>query len=171
MKENILIFSTKRLAVRRFRAEDAELLYRYSGEPDKKEIPTEVYDSLEATKRELDLVIANYRIMHFPFRYAIVLKEENRLIGDLSFKRLPDYNTQINIKIADEYQRKGYGTEVLKASAEYAKVRLGLDRVYALVKADNAAGRGMVEKADFLLEKEFEKDWFGVKAPVCRYII
>ena len=131
MKDNILLFVTDRLAVRRFKQEDAHLLYKYSREESHKELPNDIFDSEEDAESRLDLAISNYRIEHLPAYFGVIRKEGNVLIGVLSFKRRPDYNVQINISIAEEYQSKGYGTELVKAAAEYAKKHFGIDEIYA----------------------------------------
>lgn len=171
MKENILLFVTDRLAVRRLIQDDAELLYKYSREESHKELPNDIFDSLEDAESRLDLAISNYRIEHLPVYFGVVKKEGNILIGVLSFKRRPDYNIQINISIAEEYQSKGYGTELVKAAAEYAKHHFGIDAVYACPRSTNVAARSTLDKAGFMLLEEKETDWFGSEQPVCVYQI
>ncbi|HOO80246.1 MAG TPA: GNAT family N-acetyltransferase [Lachnospiraceae bacterium] len=169
MKENIVLFMTKRLAVRRLHADDDYLLYQYSGEESNRELPNEVFDSIDDVRKHLDLVIANYRRMQYPLRYAIVLKEKNLLIGTVSFKRMPDYNIQLNIMIAKEYRNMGYATEAVEAAVDYIKDHRGVEEVYALARTENMAARNVMEKAVFLLLTEYEADWFGMVSTFCKY--
>lgn len=169
MKNNILLFVTEDLAVRRFKEDDAETLYGFSGQISHKEIPNDIFDSLEDTKRHLDIAIGNYRIEHLPVHYAIVLKKGNRLIGSIAFKRMEDYNIQVSIFIAEPYQNKGYGTQIAKAAAEFGKEHFAVDNIYACPRSVNEQAKKVFEKAGYALLDESEKEWFGEYQPVCRF--
>ncbi|MBR1470727.1 MAG: GNAT family N-acetyltransferase [Lachnospiraceae bacterium] len=169
MKDDILIFTTKRLAVRRFVQRDAELLYAYSREPENHDLPNDMFDSIEEARRRLDIVIGNYRMPHYPLRYAVVRKEGMELIGNIAFKRMEDYNIQLNVMIASKYQNRGYGAEVMRGAVEYGKKALALEEVYALMKTENAQARAAFEQAGFQMVGEYETDWYGERCPVCKY--
>ena len=66
MKENIVLFTTKNLAVRRLKSEDADLIYKYSRQESHKELPNDIFDSVEDARRRMDNAISNYRIEHLP---------------------------------------------------------------------------------------------------------
>ncbi len=169
MKERVTVFTTKRLAVRRYILKDAEPLYEQAKELDADFWSGDRFESLEDAKKRLDLVVANYQILHYPIRYAVVLKEGNRLIGSLAYKRMPDYNIREVIILASDVRRKGLGTELAAAAAEYAKKNLGLESIYAVMPFDLAEGRGTAEKAGFTLISEGDEPWYMAEKPVCRY--
>ncbi len=171
MKENILLFVTSNLAVRRLVPDDAELLYKYSQEASNKELPNDIFDSLEDARRRLDLVIANYRIEHLPVYFGVVLKSENKLIGVLSYKRMPDYNIMINFSIAEEYQHHGYATELIRAAGDNVKEHLSVDKAFVCIRSSNEYARRALEAAGFSLIEEGEHEWYGTMQPICKYRI
>lgn len=171
MKENIVLFTTKNLAVRRLKSEDADLIYKYSRQESHKELPNDIFDSVEDARRRMDNAISNYRIEHLPLFFAVVYKPENIVIGVLSYKRMPDYNIQINVSITEDYQNRGLGTELVKSSADFAKDHFGIDTVYACTRSINAPARSALEKAGFMLVSEEEQNWFGTMQPICKYEI
>ena len=159
MKENVLLFVTSNLAVRRLVPDDAELLYKYSKEASNKELPNDIFESLEDAKRRLDLVIANYRIEHLPVYFGVVLKSENKLIGVLSYKRMPDYNIMINFSIAEEYQHHGYGQRAFKMMTEYAEQQLHL-KMNAKCYKENTSSYRMILGCGYTLCGEDENFYY-----------
>lgn len=171
MKKNVFLFATKRLAVRRYKPEDAELLYKYSQQTSNKELPNEVLDSVDKAKTYVEMAIHSCRMGHLPIRYAIVLKETSEMIGALSYKATPERGVQLTIMIAEDFQNKGYATEITEAAVEYAKNQEGLEEIYAFVRSANIPAVNVIEKAGFILMEEYEADWFGNCALFRKYKI
>lgn len=169
MKKNIFLFTTKRLAVRRYNLEDAELLYEYSRQTSNRELPNEVLDSLDHAKTYVEMAIHSCKMGHLPIRYAIVLKETGDFIGALSYKATPNREVHLTIMIAEEYQGKGYASEIIGAAVENVKKLEGIGEVYAFVRNGNTAAVSIVEKAGFVLLEEYEADWFGNTCIFRRY--
>ncbi|MBP5683860.1 MAG: GNAT family N-acetyltransferase [Bacilli bacterium] len=73
----------------------------------------------------------NYSIDNHLFNFAIVLKEENKVIGGVQLSNI-DYTNRIaggGIWINEKYQGKGYGREAFGAKIQYAFETLGLRRL------------------------------------------
>lgn len=167
--KNVFLFMTDRLAVRQYREDDVERLFHYSQQKSARELPNEVFEDLEEAGSYIEQAMLNYRVIHYPHRYAVVLKSENKMIGTLTFKRMQDLNIRVDILIGEEYQKKGYATELAAASSEYAKQKLGLKELYAVIRSKNEVGKRLLEKAEFLFTEEYEEDWFGTPNLIQKY--
>lgn len=171
MKKNVFLFATKRLAVRRYKLEDAELLYEYSRQTSNKELPNEVLETVEHAKSYVEMAVHSCRMGHFPIRYAIVLKETGEMIGALSYKATPERGVQLTIMIAEAFQNNGYATEITEGAVAYAKNQEGIEELYAFVRAGNVAAINVIEKVGFVMMEEYEADWFGNRAIFRKYKI
>ena len=63
------------------------------------------------------------------FYYAIVLRDNNKVIGGTSLELKPNNRNKGGIWLNQKYTGKGYGTEVWKARAEFAFYTLGLSEL------------------------------------------
>ena len=71
--------------------------------------------------------------------YSVVLKPENKVIGEISF--FDSYNKREKIEIGyilnPKYHGKGYATEMLGAVLDYLKSELGIKTIIARVNGKN----------------------------------
>lgn len=84
--------------------------------------------------------------------YAIWLIEtmDGLRVGDLCFKGLlADGSVEIGYGILTEYQGRGYATEAVGASVEWALTQPGVNRVEAETDPDNRASQRVLEKCGF----------------------
>lgn len=159
--KKVFLFATKRLAVRFYQLGDAELLYEYSRQTSNKELPNEVLENLDNAKTYVEMALHSCKMGHFPMRYAIVLKETGEMIGALSYKATPERRVQICIMIAEQFQGKGYATEIAEGAIAYAKNKEGIEELYAIIRSGNTPAICVAENVGFILMEEYEADWFG----------
>lgn len=166
------LFEMDRLAVRRFRDEDAPLLFQYSQEAcTKEQLPDEVLDSLEDTEERLKFFRENYKSKTYPLVYAVALKDTGLLIGHTGFSSIGGGNIEIEYAIATAHQGKGYASELIKPLAQWALDNLSVRRVYGIVKASNIPSWRCLEKAGFTLLKEETRDFLGARRAVRTYVL
>ena len=67
---------------------------------------------------------------------------------------------EVGFIFAAESQGKGYGYESLRAVCDYAFNEGGIRRLTATVTVGNAASRGLLEKAGFVLEGELRENYW-----------
>jgi RimJ/RimL family protein N-acetyltransferase len=65
-----------------------------------------------------------------------------------------DYGVALRLAFTPEAQGKGYGPELGRAALDFAFDVAGLDRVAAITRADNVAGRRALEKCGMRHERE-----------------
>lgn len=82
---------------------------------------------------------------------AIVLKENNRVIGGTSIESINKRNGTANgwIWLNEKYQKNGYGTEAFSARIKYAFEELGLRRIECGYFPGNVQSEKMQKKLGF----------------------
>ena len=83
------------------------------------------------------------------YELAVVMKDEDQLIGGCGLKRNNDSETVASLGFAvnPDYQNRGYATEATVALAEFAFTTLGLSKVFAECDTRNVASYMVMEKA------------------------
>jgi UDP-4-amino-4,6-dideoxy-N-acetyl-beta-L-altrosamine N-acetyltransferase len=94
---------------------------------------------------------------------GIVIKEEDKLIGNIGMHRIsiPHRQAGLGIFIGNKDQwSKGYGTEALNLMLDYAFNQINLHRVYLSVMSFNARAIRAYEKVGFKREGIFREHVF-----------
>ena len=83
--------------------------------------------------------------------WTAILKSENRMIGDLCIVGEPNAEGEIEIGYGtyEEFQGKGYMTEIVSGIIEWAKSQKIVSAVIATTDKTNAASFKVLEKNDF----------------------
>lgn len=73
--------------------------------------------------------------------WTLILKSENRMVGDLCFKGKPNYDGEIEIGYGtyDDFQRKGYMTEAVGAMINWAAMQPKVKCITAETEKPNVA--------------------------------
>ncbi|WDV45710.1 GNAT family N-acetyltransferase [Clostridiaceae bacterium M8S5] len=153
------IITTDRLIVREFSLEDTEEVYKFSQEESlKKWMPDQVYEDIQVAKKVLEFLISKYTSnlenIDYPYVMGVELKD-TKLIGHVGLSKIKE-GIEIGYAIGEDYQRKGYASEVVKAFAKWSKENLNLPVLYGVVKSDNIASCKTLEKAGFTYQNEEE---------------
>ncbi|MCQ2521019.1 MAG: GNAT family N-acetyltransferase [Lachnospiraceae bacterium] len=170
MQQNIMLYTTKHLAIRRLAMEDADALYELSQSKWCDKFPNECYDDPSEVKADIESIQAHYQMGHFPHRYGIVLKSENKLIGTVSLKLNSKREIKISMMLMDAYRGKGYAVETLDSMVEYAKKKYSKDRIFAYSRVDSEWAAKLLEKVGFTAQEEFDDDFFGQRIRFRAYV-
>lgn len=103
----------------------------------------------ELSQRELDKFTATNSPDHVAVGAVLNGTAETKPIGIARYIRLPEqpHVAEIAITIADNYQRMGLGSHLLRVLAKFAK-RNGISEFNALVHIENIAMLGMLGRID-----------------------
>jgi RimJ/RimL family protein N-acetyltransferase len=138
------MIETKRLLVRKFLESDAADLYEYLSRPEIYEFePGGVPASLKRVEE-----LAARRASGNEF-YAVVLKENQKMIGHLYFAQTApvEFLTwDLGYIFNPDYQRCGYASESARALIEYGFANMGIHRVEAHCNPKNTASWRVMEK-------------------------
>ncbi len=97
------------------------------------------------------------------FKYAVVLKEGNRLIGASTLMNVPD-EPEVGWTVHRDFWRQGYGTEIGMTMLRLGFDMLGLRRIIAGCNAKNHGSYRIMEKIGMRREACFVKAQLGSSA-------
>ena len=146
---------TSRLILRSLVPEDADSLRRWLA---RDEIYT--YWGRKASKgeREPELMFIDPRpwVKRKPdpdFKWGIVLKETNAVIGDVSIFDIENARMgSVGYRLDPDLWGHGYVTEALRAAVEFVFTHTELDRLHATADVRNTASNRVLEKCGFVHE-------------------
>jgi len=156
--------TTPRLLLREYRADDWRTVWAYQSDPRYLRyydwtVRTES-DVQDFVQRLIDWRGADPRIK---FQFAVVLQEENRLIGSCGIRKEIEDARQADIgyELDPPYWGRGYATEAARALLAFGFRELRLHRIWARCVAENIASAQVMERLGMRLEGHLrENDWF-----------
>ena len=149
------VIETPRLILRHFVGADLDALAELMADADFMRFSSGVFTREQTATFLFDRVIAPARAGS-PSQFALVLREENRLIGYCGFfRQVVDQLNEIEIgyRLHRDYWNRGLATEGAQAVRNYAFDVLKLERVISLIHPENHASRRVAEKSGMKLEK------------------
>jgi RimJ/RimL family protein N-acetyltransferase len=158
-----MILSTRRLLLREFEERDWRTLLEYQSKPEYLRYNPWTYRT-EIDVRSYVRMFMDWRdeSPRKKFQLAIVLKEENRLIGNCGI-RLPQahaHTADIGYEIDDRYWQRGYATEAATALLAFGFEQLYLHRIWAQCVLENTASAHVLEKIGMTYEGcQRESEW------------
>lgn len=140
---------TKRLILRDYVQGDWERVHLYGSLPDFSKYDTWGPNTLEDTKNFISYTIKeNEKDPRSQFEFAVILKENNLLIGGCGIRRDWERGSvaSIGYAINPDSQGKGYATESAEALIALGFGKLNLRVIYATCDTRNAASYKVMEK-------------------------
>lgn len=148
------ILEGDRIVMRKIAKTDAQDMYDYARDPCvTKYLLWQPHESFSYTKRYLEEVMRQYKAHSF-FDFAIVSKEDNRMIGTCGFTRLDPFNhsAEIGYVLSSHHWNCGLASEACAMILRFAFCNLGLHRVEARYMPGNVASRRVMEKNGMVFE-------------------
>lgn len=145
--ESLPTLHTPRLLLRDVEPADAEAIFAYSSNP-------VFYQSLgRRIPPSLEHVTANIQKQleknsRMPRNWMIVLKDENRLIGDCGFNdyRPDNRRAEINYAVDPAFWNRGVATEAALCVLEFAFDQLKFSRIQAICSTANQRSEAVLKK-------------------------
>lgn len=156
------VLETSRLFLRELTLGDAEKLSLVLSDPISMRYYPEAFSSGKVRQWIL-WNVDNYRSHGFGL-WAVILKEENELIGDcgITLQNIEgNLLPEIGYHIRNGYCGKGFATEAAKACIDFAFGTAGFDAVYSYMKEDNIPSRRVAEKSGMAFVRCFQKNIDG----------
>lgn len=140
---------TKRLILRRWRADDVEPFAALNGDPDVMEFFPKLYD-VEETAAMINRMEEGFKENDYGL-WAVELKETGEFVGmvGLSSPRFTAHFTpcvEVGWRIAKHHWNKGYATEGALEALKDGFDRLGLQEIVAMTAAHNKRSMRVMEK-------------------------
>ncbi len=174
-KDATMIFSSERLTLRAFEPDDAAVLHAYLNHPvltGRRYIPWSVSNELPLSVAQVESILEKWAGAEKQFNLAVVASGVEKVIGHASCDWGWDpHCPRISLVIAPDYQRQGYGSEVLSLLLCYLfehtqahNVTGGMNdwnqAAWAFAQAHGFEESGRMRRVG-LREGEFY-DWIGV---------
>lgn len=168
-----IILETERLILREIISEDAEAFFLMDSNPEVVKYVgvkplTDISQSIEIVEN-----IKNQYTEYGVGRWAVIRKEDNKIIGWSGLKFIKEIDNHQNIhdlgyRFTPEYWGKGYATESSVAVLNYGFNNMKLDKIYAYADVENKASNHVLKKLGFEEKGTFidEGDncfWFELK--------
>jgi len=150
------VLKTNRLLLRPFSIDDVQdVFYCWENDPDvSKYMFWSSHNNIDKTK-EWILFEINQIDKDDWYRFAIVLKKTNELIGTgLIYYEEEMKCFEIAYNLGKKYWQKGYASEAMQTIIQFAKEKLQLKEIAARVAKENIASIKVIEKLGFQYEKD-----------------
>jgi len=152
-----MITETDRLEIRELTSNDKNSLFEiYSDKEAMKYRNTKPFDSLDEVEKMLAKTFQKFEFSE-EFRYAVIQKEGNELIGTFLIIPLSKNECEIGYSIGKKYWKKGYGKELLIGMLKYIS-SLTYIKVLATSRKENIASLKLLEKIGFKLSSKKDID-------------
>lgn len=148
------VLETERLVLRKLALSDAEDVFEYAKNPEvSKYLTWDAHTSIDDTLTYLNFVLGGYANGKTG-NWAIVDKEENKVIGAISFVQFDKQNSygEIGYTLSYDYWNKGIMTEALKRVIRFSFEDMKINRVQALHFVENPASGRVMQKANMSYE-------------------
>ena len=158
------VVETKRLILRQFTLEDAADNYRIYTDPENMRFMGRQPDSVEFEREHLQKHIANYYENYGFGLWAVVLKENNELIGRCGFLYQQIEATQefeITYLIDKHFWGKGLATEAAREVVRLGFEKYEFPRIVAVINPENVGSVRVAEKLGMAYERDVNFKDFG----------
>lgn len=141
-----------RIYLRPVQLSDAEDMYEYASDQETTRFVFDTHQSLEGTKEN----IARYFMASPLGKYAIVLKENHKMIGTIELRVEETHKkAELGYTLSKDHWNKGYTTEAGKLVLRLGFEMLELERIFAFYDERNAASGKVIEKLGMTYEGTF----------------
>lgn len=143
-----------------FEDDDAMLEYWVADEKIQSLYSEPVYTTKDAVKELLQTYITSYKKSDY-YRWAIILKDNNKCIGQIAYFLMDSKNNfaEIEYCIGSEFQNRGLATEATKAVIAFGFNKINLHKVQICHKSINIPSKRVIEKSGCTYEGTL-RDYF-----------
>lgn len=150
-----VIIETKRLFLRTFTLDDAELVYNLNLDPDVIRYTGDPIKNIEHAKQVLEQTILPQYALYNHGRWAVLTKHDLQFIGWCGLKTRPERNeVDLGYRFLKSSWGKGYATEAAFASLKYGFEKLGLQKIIGRAMPQNLASLRVLEKCGMLYSRD-----------------
>ena len=156
------IIETERLVLRRIIIEDAPDYFLLRSNVDAmKHICKPLQTNIEEAKT---LIYKINEMVNFNdgIGWGVCLKNENRMIGTVSFHKIEKehYRAEIGYMLEPSYWKKGIISEAVKAIIDYGFNELNFHSIEAHIDPANIGSEKILQKCNFVKEAYYKENYF-----------
>ena len=162
---------TERLLITELTPDMAQVLHENSLDEDTRRfVPDEVFETAEAAGEAIAFLASQYGRFDGPQVYAVLTRAGRRNIGYVQMVPLGGGVWEVGYHIAKAYTGNGYATEAVRAFLPVMENAIGIDEVYGICLAENAASVRVLKKCGFEPVFEGVGDYQGEQREIFRSI-
>jgi RimJ/RimL family protein N-acetyltransferase len=170
------LISTTRLNLRKYVPNDWIRVHLYASIPKFSQFDVWGPNSIEDTKDYVaNCIEETSKSPILRHELAVVLKDQDLLIGGCGLKRTNDFETAASLGFAvnPDFQNQGYAAEVAAALIDFGFGTLGLSRIFAECDTRNTASYKVMEKVGMIrvATERDDREVKGVMTDSYRYEI
>jgi ribosomal-protein-alanine N-acetyltransferase len=158
------VLETERLILRKFTPADAVRNYQIYTDPENMKFMGNPPDSVESEGENIQKHIDNYYDQCGYGMWAVILKENNQLIGrcGLIYQQVGDTKeVEVSYLLDNPFWGKGFATEAARQTIKLGFEKYRLPRIIALINQKNTASVRVAEKIGLKFEKNVVYKDFG----------
>jgi len=153
-----MILETPRLYLRHFTLDDAQRLSEYRNKKEVAKYQTWNKYSYRDAKKRIHYCLKHQNIEERGnYQFAIILKENNKLIGDLFVEIDKSRSFVLGYTFDSDYWGKGYASEMITFFLEYMKEIYHFEKVICYVYKNNTRSLHLLKKLGF---EKFSESYF-----------
>ena len=152
--------STSRLRLRTLQPADAKELFSYRSDRAVNRYQGWIPGSIEEAEQFISTRVSPViNIEGTWFQFAVILKKDGNLIGDIGLRFFDNENRQVELgcTLYSRYHGKGYATEALREVIRYLFGTLEKHRLIATIDPENTKSIQLFERLGFRKEAHFRK--------------
>ncbi|CAM3689536.1 N-acetyltransferase GCN5 [Flavobacterium saliperosum S13] len=156
------ILQTERLLLRQINKDDADEMFALRSNPEiMKYIPREMPKTIDDAIKHIEFMQGLLESSEC-INWAICLKEDNKLIGNIGYFRMQPENhrAEIGYMLDTGFHGKGIMQEALTEIIKYGFETMKLHSIEAVTDPENYASWKLLEKNGFIREGHFKEDCF-----------
>lgn len=156
------ILKTDRLIIRLAVLGDEEAIYSYRSDFIENKYQGWLPGSVEEVRDYIKNMPTMLDVADVYFQFAIILKEENRLIGDMGiiFTGHEGMQAELGCTLHKDFQGNGYATEALSRMVDFLFRTLNKHRLVASIDPGNTASIRLIERLGFRREGHFKESYY-----------
>ena len=159
---------TERLVIRPFRPEDIDAFAAYRSDPEVARYQSwDGYEPAQAASFVAEMATLHPGVPGRWFQFAVTDRSSDVLLGDTAIcvDTQDPSHAEIGFTFASGYRGRGYATEAVRATIDYAFEQLGVDVVVAVTDARNGPSIALLDRVGMTKVStalvEFKGEWCG----------
>ena len=144
---------TERLLLREITLDDADALFEIcSNDNVTRYLTYPSHQDVSLTRKIIQSWVDRNVTDHIPIPYALILKAENRMIGQIDYVYCESDIVEVGYQLNEDYWGRGYMSEALTQLIRESFTYMGVRRIEIRHMVSNHRSQRVIEKAGFIYE-------------------
>lgn len=151
--------STKRIALRSIKPEDARALFNYRCDAQTNKYQGWIPKTIKDAEEFINKNPKDFNQPQTWYQLMIIEIDTNAIIGDVGVHFIDEHQVEIGITLDKEKHGKGYASEAIIMLLEFLFLKLNKHRVIGSVDPRNISSISMLKRLGFRMEAHFVESY------------